>query len=164
MRARQAEQRKDSDDLAALPRRNQTEQHDSHASHGVFRRFFQIPFTACNRAYAVPLHANRSFTNRASSHHHFIAAVVFVAACDLERWGPMRRQRILLISAMAVSLPVGPGVYQHIVEGRTTGGYTLGHSASTFFFDVQGRVRFYGRFGAGAPALASDIKTLLAGA
>ena len=48
--------------------------------------------------------------------------------------------------------------------GKTEGSYTMDHTAGTFVFDAQGRVRLFVRNGAGAEALAGDIKLLLGGA
>ena len=39
--------------------------------------------------------------------------------------------------------------------------YTMDHTAASFIFDTQGRVRVYARYGAGAQPLADDIKLLL---
>ncbi len=50
------------------------------------------------------------------------------------------------------------------VPGKTAGSYTMDHTAGSFVFDPQGRVRIFVRNGGGAEALASDIKLLLAGA
>ena len=48
--------------------------------------------------------------------------------------------------------------------GKTEGSYTMDHTAGTFVFDPQGRVRLFVKQDGGADALASDIKQLLAGA
>ena len=50
------------------------------------------------------------------------------------------------------------------VPGKTAGSYTIDHTAGSFVFDPQGRVRLFIRHGGGAEAMASDIKLLLAGA
>ncbi|MGZ5142410.1 MAG: SCO family protein [Burkholderiales bacterium] len=42
------------------------------------------------------------------------------------------------------------------------GDYTMDHSAGTFVFDTQGRLRLFAQYGAGAPALLHDIRLLLA--
>ncbi len=47
------------------------------------------------------------------------------------------------------------------VEGKTPGSYTMDHSAGSYVYDPQGRVRLYTRPGTGAAALADDIKLLL---
>jgi protein SCO1/2 len=48
------------------------------------------------------------------------------------------------------------------VPGKTPESYTMDHTAASFIFDTQGRVRVFSRYGSGAAALASDIKLLLA--
>lgn len=48
-------------------------------------------------------------------------------------------------------------------EGKTADSYTMDHSAGSYVFDPQGRVRLYTRQGTGAAALSEDIKLLLAG-
>jgi protein SCO1 len=52
-------------------------------------------------------------------------------------------------------------IYYKKVEGKTPTSYTMDHSAGSFTFDPQGRVRLYNRYGSGAPALAEDVKILL---
>ena len=47
------------------------------------------------------------------------------------------------------------------VEGKTGTSYTMDHSAGSYVFDTQGRVRLYTRYGSGVAALADDIKILL---
>jgi len=53
-------------------------------------------------------------------------------------------------------------IFYRKVEGKTPGSYTLDHSAATYVYDPQGRLRLYTRYGTGPQALASDIKLLLA--
>jgi protein SCO1 len=53
-------------------------------------------------------------------------------------------------------------VYYKKVEGKTPGSYTMDHSAASFVYDPQGRLRLYARYGGGPQALANDIKQLLA--
>jgi protein SCO1 len=48
-------------------------------------------------------------------------------------------------------------------EGKTPGSYTMDHSAASYVYDPQGRLRLYTRYGVGAPALADDLKILLQG-
>jgi protein SCO1/2 len=48
------------------------------------------------------------------------------------------------------------------VPGKTPESYTMDHTAASFVFDTEGRVRVYSRYGAGAEPLAHDIKLLLA--
>ncbi|WP_058643906.1 SCO family protein [Pseudacidovorax intermedius] len=53
-------------------------------------------------------------------------------------------------------------VYYKKVDGKTPTSYSMDHSAATFIYDPQGRLRLYARYGLGTDALASDLKTLLA--
>ncbi len=55
-------------------------------------------------------------------------------------------------------------IYYKKVEGKTATSYTMDHSAGSYVFDRQGRVRLFNRYGSGAPALAEDVKILLKGA
>ena len=52
-------------------------------------------------------------------------------------------------------------VYYKKVEGKTASSYTMDHSAGSYIYDTQGRLRLYTRYGAGAEAMAADIKLLL---
>jgi protein SCO1/2 len=52
-------------------------------------------------------------------------------------------------------------VYYKKVEGATPTSYSMDHSAATYLYDPEGRLRLYARYGGGAPALASDIAKLL---
>jgi protoheme IX farnesyltransferase len=54
-------------------------------------------------------------------------------------------------------------VYYKRVEGKTPTSYTMDHSAGSYMYDPQGRLRLYNRYGSGAPALAADVKLLLKG-
>lgn len=53
-------------------------------------------------------------------------------------------------------------VFYAKVPGKTPGSYTMDHTAASFLFDAQGRVRVFSRYGAGTQALRDDLKTLLA--
>ena len=48
------------------------------------------------------------------------------------------------------------------VPGKTEGSYSVDHTAGSYVFDRQGKVRLFVRYGSGAEALAADLKTLLA--
>jgi protein SCO1 len=48
------------------------------------------------------------------------------------------------------------------VPGKSPGSYTMDHSAASFVFDPQGRVRLFVPYGADPKILAGDIKQLLA--
>ena len=52
-------------------------------------------------------------------------------------------------------------VYYKKSEGKTPTSYTMDHSAGSYVYDTQGRLRLYTRYGSGAPAMAADIKLLL---
>jgi len=53
-------------------------------------------------------------------------------------------------------------VYFGKVPGKTPESYTMDHTAASFLFDAQGKVRVFSRYGAGAQVLADDLKILLA--
>ncbi|WP_280154543.1 SCO family protein [Piscinibacter sp. XHJ-5] len=46
--------------------------------------------------------------------------------------------------------------------GKTEGSYTMDHTAGSYVFDAQGRVRLFERYGGGIEPLAADVKALLA--
>jgi protein SCO1/2 len=52
-------------------------------------------------------------------------------------------------------------IYFKRVEGKTPTSYTMDHSAGSYTFDTQGRVRLFNRYGMGAQALADDFMLLL---
>jgi protein SCO1 len=52
-------------------------------------------------------------------------------------------------------------IYFAKVPGKTPGSYTMDHTAGSFVFDAQGRVRLFTRYGTGAEALKSDLRLLL---
>jgi protein SCO1/2 len=52
-------------------------------------------------------------------------------------------------------------IYYKKVDGQTPTSYTMDHSAGSYVYDTQGRVRLYTRYGSGAQALAGDVKKLL---
>jgi protein SCO1 len=47
------------------------------------------------------------------------------------------------------------------VPGKTPDSYTVDHTAASFLFDAQGRVRVYSRYGSGPQALKADLQQLL---
>jgi protein SCO1 len=49
------------------------------------------------------------------------------------------------------------------VPGKTEGSYTMDHTAGSFVFDPQGKVRLFVRNGGGVEAMAHDVKLLLGG-
>lgn len=55
-------------------------------------------------------------------------------------------------------------IYYKKVEGKTPTSYTMDHSAGTYVYDPQGRIRLYHRYGSGVQGLIADVKQLLAAA
>lgn len=54
-------------------------------------------------------------------------------------------------------------IYYKKVDGKTPTSYTMDHTAASYVFDPQGRIRLFTRYGSGAQKLAEDVKQLLAG-
>lgn len=54
-------------------------------------------------------------------------------------------------------------IYAKKVEGKTATSYTMDHSAQSYLYDPQGRLRLYNRYGSGAQAVADDARLLLQG-
>jgi protein SCO1/2 len=52
-------------------------------------------------------------------------------------------------------------VYYKKVEGKTPTSYSMDHSAASFVYDPQGRLRLYARYGSGVAPMVADLKTLL---
>ena len=52
-------------------------------------------------------------------------------------------------------------VFYKKVEGKTATSYTMEHSAASFVYDTQGRLRLYVRPGSGPQVLADDLRLLL---
>jgi protein SCO1 len=52
-------------------------------------------------------------------------------------------------------------IYYKKVDGKTPISYTIDHTAASFVYDPQGKLRLYTRYGMGAQALADDLKLLL---
>jgi protein SCO1/2 len=55
-------------------------------------------------------------------------------------------------------------VFAQKTPGGSAGDYLIDHSAGTFVFDPQGRLRLYHGYGKGAASLVHDIRLLLDGA
>ena len=53
-------------------------------------------------------------------------------------------------------------VFYAKTPGKTPDSYSVDHTAGSYVFDAQGRVRLFIRYGAGPQALAADLKRLLA--
>ena len=54
-------------------------------------------------------------------------------------------------------------IYYKKVEGRTADSYSMDHSAGSYVYDTQGRLRLYNRYGSGVEGLTGDIRLLLKG-
>ncbi|MFO7188388.1 MAG: SCO family protein [Pseudomonadota bacterium] len=54
-------------------------------------------------------------------------------------------------------------VYYQKVPGSSADNYSMDHTAATYIYDPQGRLRLYVRAGAGIDAVVHDVKLLLAG-
>jgi len=52
-------------------------------------------------------------------------------------------------------------VFYAKVPGKTEGSYTMDHTAGSYVFDTQGRVRLFTRYGAPANGLRADLERLL---
>jgi protein SCO1/2 len=50
------------------------------------------------------------------------------------------------------------------VPGKSETSYTMDHTAGSYVFDTNGKVRLFVRYGSGAEPLAADLRQLLAGA
>jgi protein SCO1/2 len=60
-----------------------------------------------------------------------------------------------------VSLAKDYKVYFKKVDGQTPTSYTMDHSAGSYIYDTQGKLRLYTRYGTGTAPLLADIKLLL---
>jgi protein SCO1/2 len=54
-------------------------------------------------------------------------------------------------------------VFYQKVPGSSPDNYSMDHTAATFLYDPQGRLRLFAKHGMGADALVQDIRLLLAG-
>jgi protein SCO1 len=54
-----------------------------------------------------------------------------------------------------------PQVLKSYMESFDPTSYTIDHTAASFVYDPQGKIRLYTRYGMGAQALAEDLKILL---
>lgn len=52
-------------------------------------------------------------------------------------------------------------VFYAKVPGKTASSYSIDHTAGSYVFDTQGRIRLFSRHGAGPKALEEDIRALL---
>jgi protein SCO1/2 len=55
-------------------------------------------------------------------------------------------------------------IYYKKVDGSTPTSYTMDHSAGSYIYDPQGKLRLFTRYGSPKEALTKDIQTLLTGA
>ena len=55
-------------------------------------------------------------------------------------------------------------IYFKKVDGKTPTSYSMDHSAQSYIYDPQGRLRLYSRYGSDPKLVAEDIKLLLGGA
>ena len=53
-------------------------------------------------------------------------------------------------------------VFYQKVPGKTPGSYTVDHTAGSYVFDPQGRIRLFMRHGQGVEPIVHDLKILLA--
>ncbi len=84
----------------------------------------------------------------------------------LARFVPSFHPAFLGLTGTAEEIAATAKEFKVFYERKNTGskaGYTLDHSASTFVFDPQGRLRLIYGFGSGAAPIVHDIKQLLAG-
>ncbi len=51
--------------------------------------------------------------------------------------------------------------YYKKVEGKTPTSYSMDHSAASYIYDTEGRLRLYARYGAGVAPMVSDVKALV---
>ncbi len=51
-------------------------------------------------------------------------------------------------------------VYYKKVDGKTSTSYTMDHSAGSYVYDTEGKLRLYTRYGTGVQPLVDDIKLL----
>lgn len=52
-------------------------------------------------------------------------------------------------------------IFYKKVDGKTPTSYSMDHTAASYVYDPQGRLRLYARYGMGAQAMADDIRLLL---
>lgn len=51
--------------------------------------------------------------------------------------------------------------YYKKVDGKTPTSYSMDHSAASYIYDMQGRLRLYARYGAGVAPMVADVKALI---
>lgn len=51
--------------------------------------------------------------------------------------------------------------YYKKVDGKTPTSYSMDHSAASYIYDMQGRLRLYARYGAGVAPMVADVQALI---
>lgn len=51
--------------------------------------------------------------------------------------------------------------YYKKVDGNTPTSYSMDHSAASYIYDTQGRLRLYARYGAGVAPMVADVQALI---
>ena len=54
-------------------------------------------------------------------------------------------------------------IYYKKSEGKTPTSYSMDHSAASYVYDPEGRLRLYARYGQGVAPMVADVKSLLQG-
>jgi len=52
-------------------------------------------------------------------------------------------------------------IYYKKVEGKTPTSYSMEHSAASYVYDTQGRLRLFSRYGTGVAPMLADVQALL---
>ena len=52
-------------------------------------------------------------------------------------------------------------VFYKRVDGKTSGSYSMDHTAGSYVFDGNGKIRLFTRYGSGVEMLASDVRLLI---
>ena len=90
------------------------------------------------------------------------SAVVFIDHQPQMLFGVASMDRASLINNVTLLAKVAKEfkVFYQKVPGKTPGNYTVDHTAGSYVFDPQGRLRLFVRQG-NVPNLVADLKTLL---
>ncbi|MEW9897257.1 SCO family protein [Chitinivorax sp. PXF-14] len=83
----------------------------------------------------------------------------------LSKYVPAFNPTFLGLSGTAAQLAEAQKAFKIVAQkvGGEGGGYTVDHSAGTYLFDRQGRLRLFVSYGAGAKVMEHDIRLLLQG-
>jgi protein SCO1/2 len=81
----------------------------------------------------------------------------------LKRYAPAFHPSFLGLSGSADDIARTAKEFKIIYQKQKlpNGGYSMDHSAGTYIFDGEGRLRLFAQYGIGAPALLHDIRQLL---